>query len=1798
VTSAHRWSRRVRHRVAALVAGMALLIPLLGIVAAGAPAAAAPAAGAAATATTAWQDGAFQLDPDAVVSESDIVLGRPNTQGDQSMPLGNGSLAVAAWAANGFTAQLNRSDTMPDRKSPGQVTIPGLTALTNAADFSGTLDLTDGVLEESGGGMTMKAWVSSSTDELIVDVTGADPATPETAAINLWSGRSPTAAVSGNIGTLAETWVDNSGSGASGQTFGSLAAITAGGTNVTASVVNSEKVQVSFKPNADGSFRVVVGAPAWTGGDAATTAAALLGSDATATESSLLATQDSSWSTFWEHSGLIQMTSTNGDAQYIENLRTLYLYEENASMKQGIYPGSQAGEADMFDWSEDKQTWAPNEYWLWNQRTEISANMSSGNFALNLPIFDMYIDDLPAIEAWTKAQMGGLPGACVPETMTFNGTGYYGGAPASQGASCALASSPTYNAEDITSGPELAVYMWDQYQDTDNLTFLKQAFPFMEATAQFLLAYQQVGSDGLLHSVANAHETQWAVQDPTIVLAADQAVFPMITQAAALVGDTSASDPLLAQFTAAVPEIPPYARTDDATNTQLLNPDYTQTETQAADATGTDMIGISYQPTASRQNDENIELEPVWPWDDITDQDPAMFTLAQRTYDNRPYKGGNDWDMDAIDAARLEMPSQVETQLVGITEGHQVYDNGFADIGDTVGYQPYLEQEAGVATAVDEALAQDYDGVLRFAPAWPSDWNVSGTVYVQNNTKVDVQVENGTLTTAAIEAGTTGNMEVENPWAGQSVEVVNGSTGVVVVPSTTSSTFEVPVVSGQSYLVEQPSAPTTALPFAQVTGSAPTTDRHMGPVQIGLDAAGAPATATVGTVLGSTNADYGVTEADDPTSGDATAATDVGGLSARTTGAGASGTNAMYFDIDDSVAVTGDYATTFTVAYYDSGTGTVSLNYDAGTADPNEVAGTITLTGTDTWKTATFTVSGAYFGGDENTGADFSLTSNGVPITVHSVAAAVTGPNVPAETEFPPVPAITSPKANATVPTASAISGTTEPDGTVTVSSGTTALCTATADDTGAWSCTPATPFTTGKQSITATVTDPTGLVSAASAATQFVASDLPPGTAVVGAVVGTTNASYGMSEDETPSGGFDGPTTAAEVGGLSARTTTDSNMYFNIDDSVAFAGDYTASFTVSYYDQGSGSFQVQYDDGTTNPYKSTANINLTNTNTWKTATVTTVAGDDAYFGGQQHSDADFRLRNGSGQITIHSVVVTINGAGVPTETEFPPTPAIASPAAGATVTTATPPISGTAEPDASVTVNDGTTPVCTATADDGGNWSCTPATGLSNGQETVTASATDPTASPGTASPPVSFTVAVASGAATDPGAPTIGTVTPHDGAASVVFTPPASNGGSDITGYTVTATDTTNPANGGQTATGTANPITVTGLTNGDTYTFTVTATNEVGTGPASAASAPVTPAAPPPTPKPQTITFTSKAPTAAVAGGPTYTVKASATSGLAVTVSVDPSSTSVCSLSGEVVSFTAAGTCTLEANQAGDAGYAPAAAVTQSIVVGPAVSTGVPTPDGKGYWEVTSDGGVYAFGDAKSYGSLLGTHLAAPIVGIAPTADGRGYWLVTSDGGIFSFGDAGFYGSTGALHLKKPIVAMAATPDGHGYWLVASDGGIFSFGDAGFYGSTGALHLNKPIVAMAATPDGHGYRLVASDGGIFSFGDAHFLGSMGATSLNRPVVGMAETSDGGGYWLVASDGGVFAFGDAAFHGSTGGTKLNAPIVAIAPTVDNGGYWEMASDGGVFAFGDAGFYGSTGGTPHAAPTVGAHTS
>ncbi|HTV72556.1 MAG TPA: fibronectin type III domain-containing protein [Candidatus Acidoferrales bacterium] len=290
------------------------------------------------------------------------------------------------------------------------------------------------------------------------------------------------------------------------------------------------------------------------------------------------------------------------------------------------------------------------------------------------------------------------------------------------------------------------------------------------------------------------------------------------------------------------------------------------------------------------------------------------------------------------------------------------------------------------------------------------------------------------------------------------------------------------------------------------------------------------------------------------------------------------------------------------------------------------------------------------------------------------------------------------------------------------------------------------------------------------------------------------------------------------------------------------------------------------------------------------------------------------------------------------------------------------PTLTATATSGLTVTFTSATTAVCTITS--GGTL-----TTITTGTCTIDANQ----AGNGTysAAPQVAQSFSIV---AVVPGAPTIGVATAGNTQASVSFTAPASNGGATITSYTATS----NP--GGLIGSCASSPCTVTGLTNGTSYTFTVTATNTAGTSTASASSNSVTPAAS------QTITFNNPG---AQNFGTSPTLTATATSGLSVTFT---SATSVCTItSGGTLTTITAGTCTIDANQAGNAAYLAASQVAQSFSIA-AVVAGAPTigvaTAGNTQASVTftapsSDGGatITSYTATSSPGGLTGTCSSSP-------------------------------------------------------------------------------------------------------------------------------------------------------------------------------------------------------------------------
>jgi hypothetical protein len=83
---------------------------------------------------------------------------------------------------------------------------------------------------------------------------------------------------------------------------------------------------------------------------------------------------------------------------------------------------------------------------------------------------------------------------------------------------------------------------------------------------------------------------------------------------------------------------------------------------------------------------------------------------------------------------------------------------------------------------------------------------------------------------------------------------------------------------------------------------------------------------------------------------------------------------------------------------------------------------------------------------------------------------------------------------------------------------------------------------------------------------------------------------------------------------------------------------------------------------------------------------------------------------------------------------------------------------------------------------------------------------------------------------------------------------------------------------------------------------------------------------------------------------------------------------------------------------------------------------------TPDGKGYWMLRADGGVYSFGDAHFYGSIVGCTNYQGARSLLVSPDGKGYWIATNNGSVIPLGDARKLGMPSEI-TAAPVGLMLA-------------------------------------------------------------------------------------------------------------------------------------------------------------------------
>ncbi len=226
---------------------------------------------------------------------------------------------------------------------------------------------------------------------------------------------------------------------------------------------------------------------------------------------------------------------------------------------------------------------------------------------------------------------------------------------------------------------------------------------------------------------------------------------------------------------------------------------------------------------------------------------------------------------------------------------------------------------------------------------------------------------------------------------------------------------------------------------------------------------------------------------------------------------------------------------TFSPLVIDTQSPAVTVEQASGQADPTSASPVLfTITFDEPIDTTTFVVGDITIGGTAtvgtstlvevapNDGTTFTLsvlvTADGtvtadIPANMvidiagnDNTASVSTDNQVLVDTTAPSAPTISAPVASVNVTGKPTVSGTAEAGALVTVTEGSTTLCTDTADSSGNWSCVVASPLVEGAHSFTATAVDTVGNTSPASTATNVtvVGFSITPNTLVVAENAGT----------------------------------------------------------------------------------------------------------------------------------------------------------------------------------------------------------------------------------------------------------------------------------------------------------------------------------------------------------------------------------------------------------------------------------------------------------------------------------------------------------------------------------------------------------------------------------------------------------------------------------------------------------------------------------------------------------------------
>ena len=733
-------------------------------------------------------NGRIDVDYAGFLSKHNLVYNAPIKDPAEGMPVGSGRVGAMVWNENGPKMELANVDASPQTAmSEAQVSLQTIPAVSTDK-FQQTLNIYNGNMDINYNDEQMiKVFGVPGTEGFGIHVKDTrENIKMISFDINVWQREQEGITRDLAAWRTCTPFVDGDMAGISRgisktEPYGYTFAAQADEALVEIEQVSDELIRFYLTPQSDEytiwmSTATVLNAQ---NGDSVTAAKQELANLKAKGYDAVLQESQSFWNDYWEKS-FISYENGTSEGDYIEN---------NYYLSQYLIAAGSLGTKPfhfidgVWKYAKDTEGRWNNYYWHFNERDVYNWMPASNHPDMMDSYINFYLGLADTMKANTNKVYGIEDAIKVSETIDWMGVG----------------EDNEFTGPIMSTGSEIAINMFNQYEYTGDKAFLEKCYPFMKDVADFYVGYLVEEDNQYKIKNTNCKENWWNVDNAISDQAAIRCSFPNLIKTMEILGKDTPED---LQYIEKLKDI--------------LN------RLEPIETDGTKYLPYKY-PEVKNNNMECPELEMIWPMT-ITGLGYDDYDLAKNTFDNRTHKGLNIWTVTAIQAARLGLGDEATDIMKGMIQAKQNHINGICD--DTNGK---FEANGIHVGTINEMYLQSYNNQIRVFAGVPSDSNFKGkfTLLAKGGHLVTSEYENGSVKYIGIKSQLGGDAVVISPWADESVKV-NGEPAAVVDGKIT-----IPTQAGEVYTIERDSDPLSAYTKIQLTGTANMNEKIYNTVSLG-----------------------------------------------------------------------------------------------------------------------------------------------------------------------------------------------------------------------------------------------------------------------------------------------------------------------------------------------------------------------------------------------------------------------------------------------------------------------------------------------------------------------------------------------------------------------------------------------------------------------------------------------------------------------------------------------------------------------------------------------------------------------------------------------------------------------------------------------------------------------------------------------------------------------------------------------------------------------------------------------------